>query len=216
MINKVLIRKAEPKDWRKIRALCCLTGNAGAPIEKSRWEFFSEFWIGPYQKLCSQWAYVAENNDVVIGYLTGCPQTSILDKKRFLLFDLPLMVKVFKKKYPFNPDVKRFLKRTFKFQKGPERCFPKELYRKLKKDFPAHLHVNVDESFRSLGIGKNLMEQFFMDLKQVQTSRVSGVHVFCGPKPIKFYNSLNFQELSQIEFKPQVFVSCLGKSFVSD
>lgn len=198
-----------PQDWIAIRKLCCLTGLAGKPISDSRWEFFGEQWVGPYEKLPSL-SYVSEMNGEVVGYLTAAQNTYAFEKQRRLQFDLPLVGRVLMNKYSSNGDTRRFIKRTLGIEKGPERAFPKRFLKQLKSNFPAHLHMNIEESARGLKIGKLLIERLKEDLIH---RGVHGIHLFCGPEPIPFYQKQGFRLLHRIEFKPNVFVSALGVRF---
>jgi hypothetical protein len=197
------------KDWESIRRLCCLTGNGGEPISKERWPFFAEQWIGPYQRLPSL-SYVSVKEDHINGYLVAVQNTVEFEKLKFLKFSIPLAAKIFLKRYVSNSDTRRFLKRNFYLEKGPEQSFPLRFLKNLKNEYPAHLHMNVENEARGLKIGAQLIERLKEDLRQ---SGVHGVHLFCGDQPIPFYQKQGFSVLHRIEFKPEVFVYALGARF---
>ncbi|OFZ21228.1 MAG: hypothetical protein A2X94_07145 [Bdellovibrionales bacterium GWB1_55_8] len=203
---QLLIRKAEPSDWPAIRDICCKTGNSGEAIAADRWSFFSEQWVGPYQKLLPEWTYVAAQSSHVCAYLTGCPDTALL-KKRKLFFDLQLALKIASKRFPPNADTKRFLKRTFRLDDWPEARFSESAWKTILSSYPAHLHINADAEFRGKGTGRALIDRFSADLRK---RTIPGIHVFCGIKPVPFYERLGFQEIEKIEFVPGVWVYALG------
>jgi GNAT superfamily N-acetyltransferase len=208
----VFIRNAAtPEDWSRARAICVATGAAGRPITATRAPFFGEFWVGPYQKLLPQWTYVAEEQGRIVGYLTGCPDTRAFERKRRWLFALPLFAKTVLRAYPPTGDTRRFLRRALGVEPEPNALFSRELKARLLHEYPAHLHVNLeDSSVRGRGAGRILMERFFGDLRR---AGVTGVHVHCGEGPVPFYLKLGFEELERVEFKPGVWIFVMGKKF---
>lgn len=206
------IRKVEEQDWIAIRTICCLTANVGKPIEESRWPFFAELWIGPYQKFLKDWTFVLVKESRVIGYLTGCSNTSHFNSAKLWKFTVPLFFKTLFRivigSYPFNGDVKRFLKRTVRLDHWPEELFSETAKEVLKSEYKAHLHINLLEEARGSGGGRMLMEHYFSKLKD---NGVKGVHLYCGEGPMTFYRKLGFEELERIEFRPGAPVFALVK-----
>lgn len=206
--SRIEIERARGSDWPAVRRLCCETGKAGAPIEPERFSFFGEFWVGPYQKLRPEWTYVARHGTEVVGYLTGCPDTLAFERARKWRFAPALLLRLLFGAYRRNSDTRRFYRRLFAREKSPEESFAEDVQTRLEREFPAHLHVNVSEAFRSAGVGARLMERYFEDLRG---AGVPGIHVHCGAKPVKFYERNGFEELSRLEFRPGVQVFVLGK-----
>lgn len=185
------------KLWQGVRRLCCLTGNDGEAIAPARWEFFAQVWIAPYQTILPQWSYVAASGDAVIGYLTGCPDTAKFLRQKWLLCDLPQAVRLSAKIASLTPPEKRFLKRVTGLSRGPEHSFPAKLRRALARDYPAHLHMNVDASWRRQGVGRQLVSRYFANLRQ---ANIAGVHLYCGTRPREFYRRLGFVEIGAIRY----------------
>jgi GNAT superfamily N-acetyltransferase len=183
--------------WQSIRELCCRTGNNGYPIASAQWYFFPKIWIDPYEKLVPEWTYIAEAEQVVIAYLTGCPDTAKFARARFFYCTLPLLMEIGCGRHRGNPDAPRFARRALGLQKNVANCFSAEIRSQIRDRYPAHLHVNVDSPFRGMGVGRRLIESYIADLHGI---RVPGVHVYCGPDPVKFYLRLGFQELGSILF----------------
>jgi GNAT superfamily N-acetyltransferase len=206
----VFIRNARSEsDWARARAICVATGAAGKPVTATRAPFFGEFWVGPYQRLLPEWTYVAEDEGRVVGYLTGCPDTSAFERSKLGRFALPLLVKVLVRRYAPTGDTRRFVRRTFGLDPEPNDLFPRELRARLASDYPAHLHINVEEaSMRGKGAGRALMERFLEDLRR---AGVRGVHVHCGEGPVPFYLKMGFEELGRVEFKPGVMIYAMGR-----
>ncbi len=167
------IRPARTEDWPRIREICCLTGKAGAPIATERWKAFGEFWIGPYEKFYPGFAYVAERDGVVQGYLTGCPDTAEFAQRKLLVLE-----------------------------NNPNDAFT------VPPEYAAHLHVNLVPEERGKGTGEKLIQAFEADLQKLN---IKGIHLFCGPGPLKFYEKCGFRILAKNEFKKDVWVYCLVK-----
>jgi len=213
IIRPVSAGAPSESEWTGIRELCCLTGNSGAPIDRARWPFFSEFWVGAYQRLRPEWTYVAVEDDKatsggkILGYLNGCPDTRTFEREKACRFIPALLLKVALGKYAWNADTQRFYRRSFRFDRGPEQYFSPATRRLLRDRYGAHLHVNVDEEHRSLGLGARLMDRFLADLRD---QKISGVHLYCGPKPLEFYRRHGFQEIERIEFRPGTWVYAMA------
>ena len=185
------------KEWHAIHQLCCLSGNNGAPIARERWDLFGRLWVEPYETIFPQWTYVAEAQSRIVGYLTGCPDTRAFAKAKLWRFSMPLLMDIFRGRYRGNRDAHRFARQRLRFEKEPERGFPRELSRKLRQDYPAHLHMNVEGGWRGSGVGAKLTERFFSDLR---SAGVSGVHLYCGADPLEFYRHRGFDELAKAVF----------------
>jgi GNAT superfamily N-acetyltransferase len=70
--------------------------------------------------------------------------------------------------------------------------FSTESVERIKSDYPAHLHINFDPDFRGLGLGSKLIQRFSEDLRK-------GIHVTCGPVPVRFYKNNGFEEIECIQ-----------------
>lgn len=211
----MFIRKAvSTEDWSRIREICVATGAAGRPITATRAPFFGEFWVGPYQNILAQWTYVAEDRGRVVGYLTGCPDTQAFERRRRWLFALPLFIKTALHGYGSTSDTRRFLRRALGFEPEPNSFFSLKTRTQLLRDYPAHLHINLeDASVRGQGAGRKLIERFFEDLKRAS---IRGVHVHCGEGPVPFYLKLGFIELERVEFKPGVPIFAMTRALGRD
>ncbi len=206
----MIIRRAQSSfDWKAIREICCLTGYGGDPIDRSRWDLFAEIWVGPYQKMWPTWTWVCEDQGQVVGYLTGCPNSEEHARRRLKEHALVLMTRFWR--YRFNSDAKRFLKRTLGLEKGPEESFGAEFTSALNRSHPAHLHMNFRETVRGGGWGRKIVEVF---IEEMRHHAIKGVHLYCGEKARGFYLKVGFEDLKKIEFKPGVWVYCLGKKIL--
>jgi GNAT superfamily N-acetyltransferase len=207
-VSQAVIRAAAgAADWAAVRELCCLTGQAGAPIEAARWAFFAELWIGPYQRVRPAWTRVAVVDGRVVGYLTGCP-----DSRRFRLacglsWSPTLLARVLLGAYGRTPDTRRFVRRALGLTRPIEADVARRLPR-LDVEYPAHLHMNVAARCRGQGIGRRLVERFVADLG---AHGVPGVHLLCGEEARGFYGRLGFDDLARLELRSGATVHALGR-----
>ena len=201
----------DQKDWEAIRRICCSTAKAGGtPIEAVRWPFFSEVWIGPYQKLRPEWSYVLRGGDGQVGgYLTSAPDTRRFERERAYRFNLPMIFKVLFRLYDSNLDTGRFLRRALGKEASPETRFSVAVQARLAREFPAHLHINLDSGFRKKGGGSLLIERLLRDLL---VCGVPGVHLYCAAGPVKFYLAQGFETLEKIEVAPGVPVYAMART----
>ncbi len=203
-----IIRPAVTADWTRIREICCATARDGQGVPADQRAFFEAQWIGPYEKLAPEWAYVAEVDGRVAGYITGCPVTATFETRRFWRHDLPLAIStLLPASLRTRADTTRFRRRLLKRERSPDQCFSRETQQSLETEFPAHLHVNIDPAIQSRGLGGLLVRRLARDLAQ---AGVSGLHLYCGPKPVHFYEKEGFSVLEQIEFLPGVPVFAMG------
>jgi GNAT superfamily N-acetyltransferase len=191
-----VIRVARAADWPAIRELCCRTGDGGSPVAPGRWPFFAELWIGPYQRLLPGWTHVAETPAELAGYLTGCPDTRAFEQARAFRVTLALLARVALGRYGWTVDTRRFVRQAFGLARPAEAAFPPALVETLRRDYPAHLHMNVAAGARGRGIGGALLEAYLDALRE---RGVPGVHLFCGAGPLGFYGRHGFAVLGRLE-----------------
>ncbi len=155
------------------------------PVPKETRDAFGRLWIDPYRRWAPGWAYIAREGDGVVGYLTGCAATASF----LLLSGL------------FGP----------RPNLGANLLFPKALLARLLRRSPAHLHVNVREGHRG-GLGRALVERFERD---AAVAGASGVHVFCGERPLGFYLKLGYEELGRVVVGEKL-IFALGKRLAQE
>lgn len=192
-----IINPRDPDDWTGVKRLCAQTGSTGSPISFDRFPFFGEYWIGPYEALRPKYTFIALENDSqnILGYVTGCPDTSTFEKERRLYFYPRLALRHFpavlrKPNYEMTSDEKRFLKQMVGLYRPAEKKFARDIQSHITQNYPAHLHINCDAAFRGQGLGRRLCETLFNKFRQ---ENIKGIHVSCGEKPVKFYLSLGFK-----------------------
>jgi GNAT superfamily N-acetyltransferase len=205
----VLVRTAgAPADWQTVRSLCCRTGIDGDPIDPARWPLFAELWIGPYQRLVPEWTYVAEVASRVVGYLTGCPDTTAFRRARRFRVTPRLLLAIACRRYAWNQDARRTLRGAFGLRRGVESRLAARVPAGLARAYPAHLHMNVEARHRRQGVGAALIDRYANDL---EAAGIPGVHLFCGARPRPFYSRHGFAELAALEAGPGRWVYALGR-----
>lgn len=183
------VEPARPEDWPAIRRLCCVTADDGRGVAEERWPFFAEYWIGPYQRWLADWTLVARESGEVRGYLTGCPDTSALTRRRALLHWPPLFLKAAAGAYGDTEDTRLFLGRAKGLASVPRP--PAEVWRRVLDQYPAHLHVNVDERLRGQGAGAALVSAYE---DRLRAAGVRGLHLVCKDAPLGFYERLGYSQ----------------------
>ena len=196
-VRRLSSQERQTEDWKAIYDLCCRTGDNGQPIARERWGFFGRLWVSPYEKILPDWTYVAEAEGVIVGYLTGCPDSRGFARSKSRHFVLPFLVDIFRGRYQGSRDAHRFVRQIFGIEKRPEGAFSPEFHRMIQRSYPAHLHINVESTWRGLGVGRRMVERFVADLRG---AGVAGAHLYCGSDPLRFYLRLGFKELGRKEF----------------
>lgn len=197
-VSRLSSRPAEPGAWLAIREICCRTANNGEPIARERWDFFARVWIDPYEKIQPEWTYVAERGGAVVGYLTGCADTRAFERAKRRRLALPLLMDVTWGAFRRIPGARRLVLQQLGIKESAERSFSPGLRRRIGRDYPAHLHMNVEREFRRAGVGSRLLEAYLGDLRR---AAVPGVHLFCGPDPVAFYGRAGFQVFEVSRFR---------------
>ena len=188
------IRSYVPRDRDALRHLCCDTADQGGPVERffRDREVFADLVTRYYTDYEPQSAWVAEHQGQLVGYLTGC-----LDTHRYRRIMargvIPLMVcKALRRGVLGSREIWRLARaRLQNCQRGGWRHeVPLDRY-------PAHLHVNVQQGFRSQQVGRQLVEQF---LVHVRAAGLPGVHaavVEDNRAACHFFERLGFLALSR-------------------
>ena len=197
-------------DWARVREICCETGlPGGRPIEPERREFFAEYWIGPYQRICPDWTWVArDDSGEVIGYLTAAPRTEAFNRARFWRCHLAWVAAITFRRYSATVDTRRFMREFTARQSRPEERFPGLSQCGALRDFPAHLHMNLTASARGKRAGTALLNALAGRLCE---EGIHGAHLVCGAGPVGFYSKQGFETLEQVEVAPGIPIFAMGR-----
>ncbi|RYZ71807.1 MAG: GNAT family N-acetyltransferase [Proteobacteria bacterium] len=197
-------------DWRWIEETCCRTGDAGEPIAREREAFFLKLWVEPYFRYSPDGAFIVERDGTRLGYLTGVWDTGAFEKLKKRSFARKIIgswiLKTIQRRKSSSDEL-RWIRRSLKLEKGPEECFSTEIKNQIRRDFPAHLHMNCVTEARGQGLGRALFTAFIQELVR---RKIPGVHVYCGDHPRAFYERMGMRELERIEYRPGVQVYAYG------
>jgi GNAT superfamily N-acetyltransferase len=142
----------------------------GAPIEtymEDRRTFLDAFYAY-YTDYEPEHAWVACADSRVVGFLTGCTDTKRQGKIMRQKLAPGVIWNVLRRRYRLGPRVWRYTREII--GAGLRGEFPPVDVER----FPAHLHINLADGFRGLGLGRRLMQAY---LAQLSTLGVIGVHL---------------------------------------
>lgn len=200
----------EAREWQEMRDICCESAIAGAPLPRERWDFFGRMWIDPYRVTPGSFAWVAHQPDgSVAGYVTGAKDTPSWERARLFHFDLGFASSSIFKLGDKTRDMKSYLARLFRLELDPNRAFGSDFLKDLYRKYPSHLHINFKASARGQGLGTELIEYACGALA---LQKVSGIHLFCGKEPVKFYERNGFEIEDEILYKKKTHVFCMTRA----
>lgn len=173
-LPEFFIRKFEPRDRDRVRALCCDTGFLGEPIDpvfEDR-EVFADFLVNYYLDEEPESAFVIGKNGVVLGYLLG----SRLHAKRkgYYFRKAPgLVLKVLSRFPRYRPESKRFI--LWMLFNGWRETPP------APRGLP-HFHINLLPEARTVRGTRELIDLFLAHLRAHGEHGVYGQMVTMGSR----------------------------------
>jgi GNAT superfamily N-acetyltransferase len=186
------IRPYEPRDRAAVRKICADTADAGQPVERffPDREVIADLLTNYYTEFEPQSAFVADNGSGAVGYLMGC-----LDTKRFTRVEVwriaPLvLVKALVRGTLWHPQAVRLFRANIGIWLTSGRRSGPTL-----DEYPAHLHINLQDGFRGQRGGQRLVEAFFA---RARAAGVRGVHAGVSannPRACHFFEGLGFVEV---------------------
>lgn len=185
--EEIVIRPYNKEDREAIRKICCDTAFMGQPMEiffDDR-EILADIFTSYYTDYEPESIFVADFKGNVVGYLIGCKNITTKEKV-FSRFILPrVLISFIKKGLIFKKKTLRFLFHAIKSLLKGEFQKPK-----VPKDYPADLHINIDENFRRFGLGTKLMDVFF---EYLRNNRIPGIHLATfSEQGINFFLKMGF------------------------
>jgi len=187
--SEIAIRLYRPADRADVLRIGADTAFFGAPIEKymEDRQIFSDGFYSYYTDVEPGFCWVADAGGKVSGFLTGC-----LDSRtkagRYIQHILPGLLKsLVRGQYHFGSRMWDYLRRLL------GAGFRSEVPHVDFRVYPAHLHINVDASYRGHGLGRRLMNAY---LGQLRSFHVPGVHLMTtslNEAACKLYESVGFR-----------------------
>ncbi|HTX90419.1 MAG TPA: GNAT family N-acetyltransferase [Anaerolineales bacterium] len=166
----LLVRPYQPADRPAFFRIGADTAFFGAPIEAYMEDrnIFLDAFYAYYTDLEPEHAWVACADGQVVGFLAGCVDSASQSAK-YRRGILPMLVgKLFRGKYHFGKKARRYVAGMLL---GSMRG---EFLHADWKEYPAHLHINVDQAWRGHKLGQRLMDAY---LGQLRSLEVRGVYL---------------------------------------
>ncbi|QBD74765.1 GNAT family N-acetyltransferase [Ktedonosporobacter rubrisoli] len=182
------IRKYREGDREAIQDICYLTGYMGnsAACYWRHKPSFVEIWTSYYIDHEPASLYVATIDNRVVGYLTGCLDTSSAPKLENIM-----TAQITKYGLLFRPGTAGFLYRALLDSLREKQGATGEL---LDERWPAHLHINLLPDARGTGLGRALMQRWFEHLRE---SGSPGCHlgtIVENTRAVTFFEKMGFKK----------------------
>lgn len=182
----MLIRTFADTDRPALRALFARAGE-GSPTA-SLWghvESEAAIYLEPYMDLEPQSLMVAENDGVLVGYLTGC-----LDSAAFPAESQRMEQAIREHRLMFRPKSAGFFARSLLdlARRGPSAG---EL---VDARWPAHLHIAVAPEARGSGVADGLMKRWFDRLDEAGAPGCYLQTLVENTRAVRFFERMGFAE----------------------
>lgn len=190
------VRKFIEGDRGAIQDICYLTGYMGDSAE-CYWrhkQSFVNVWTSYYLDHEPESLYVATKDNSIVGYLTGCVDTSLAPK-----LDDTINSQVMKYGLLFRPGTAGFLYRGILDSIRDKQVASVEL---IDERWPSHLHIDLLPAARGTGLGSALMKIWLEQLKQ---SGSPGCHlgtIFENTHAISFFEKMGFKKHGEPSLVP--------------
>lgn len=164
------VQKYKEKDRQGVYKIAADTAFFGKPIENflDDRKVFIEFFVKYYLDYESEYTLVAQEENQVVGYLTGCLNTRGQRRRYWNRIIIPGIRNALWGKFSLGRKTWRY---AYSLLMGVLRQeYPYIDYEK----YPAHLHINVETESRGQGWGRKLMLAY---LGQLSDQVICGVHL---------------------------------------
>lgn len=169
----IKIREARFEDTDRVKYICIQTADEKAKTDKATGEIIANVYSTYYVREEPETCFVLEDNSLVVGYII-CSTNVKKFKSNFRKIDLE--------------EVKKIRKSA-----GLENWFIPFPYMVFKKNYPAHLHINLLDAYQGKGYGTELMNTLLTKLKE---KNIKGVMLLASENnkgAIKFYKRHGFK-----------------------
>ena len=204
-----IIRPYAAGDRAALRRICCDTADAGRPVEAffDDRELIADLLMNYYTDFEPASAWVAEQAGgpaiaggpgiagEVVGYLTGCRDTSRFRRIMFWWIVPRALFKAFWRGTWWAASTRRLIRYNLPicWRALGRRAIPLAGY-------PAHLHINLRPGMQGQGIGRQLINQF---LAQLRSAGIPGVHLSAREDnitAIAFFEKIGFARFDRHPF----------------
>jgi ribosomal protein S18 acetylase RimI-like enzyme len=186
---EVRIRPYSKRDRSEIRQLCSDTGFLGNPIDpifRDR-ELFADLFTGAYLRHEPDWAFVAEAEGRVVGYLLGSVHKNfdfVLMRNGFPIAS-KMLCKLLSGRYAYHPRSGAFVRWLLRSGRQEQPKHPANA---------AHLHLDLDNRYRGRGVAWRLWETYEHRLRRAGVKQCYGAF-FSHPqrRPEEVYARYGFR-----------------------
>lgn len=169
-IMDAIIRHYYPSDQQAVFEISADTAFFGEPVEAFLEDrrLYNDAFARYYTDLETNYTWVAEGSQGVIGFLFGCTNTINQTKQWRSYIVTKVLVNAFSGRYKLG-------RRTFSFAIGMLfGLMGGEEPNVNLIEYPAHLQINVQQGYRGEGVGRWLIDAYLGQLRQLS---VGGVHL---------------------------------------
>ena len=185
-----LVRSFEPGDRPRIREISCATAFHGALPERTRridCRILADLLTRYYTDCEPESILVAESGGRVVGYITGAVSTRTFSRRMRRMVLSKIIPGILLGRYRINSQelvlLAVLLAGTVRGERDPD----------LEEEYPAHLHINIDDEYQQSGLGSKLMTAWLQCLEEKQ---VKGAHLSTNSTnegAIRFFRRFGFQ-----------------------
>ena len=192
-MNDIDIRHYQTSDQAAVLNIAADTAFFGEPVEAflDDRKLYGDAFASYYLEHEAPFAWVADGQDGVVGFLLGCADTpcQVSQWRGYIISQV--LVKALTGRYKLG-------RRTAGFAWGLlEGMLRGEEPAINVKEYPAHLQIDVQQGYRGLGVGRGLIEAY---LEQLRNLAVPGVHLETtshNEAACQLYEKMGFQLLDE-------------------
>lgn len=174
----ITVRNFQEKDREAVRGVCLKTAPQEiVKTEKGR-AYILAMYCDYYIDCCPDYCFVAaDENDRAVGYILCAPSYKAY-KRDFAVY------------------IKKIC--SFDFKRGAGAFFESRVSGRFLPQYPAHMHIDILDSYQRMGTGTKLTDALAEKLKE---ENIPGVMLVVGANNQKgrsFYNKYGFKELRNL------------------
>ncbi len=193
-LSEMIVRPFQEKDRDRVRQIAGDTANRGRPVEtffRGR-SVMEDLLTDYYIQDEPQSLLVAECDGLVVGYLTGCFDQANFQKRMAWRVVPETFWRALWQGVFLRRETWRMLYNGYRtlLSGGFDKRIP-------IKEYPVHLHINVDSRYRHQQAGRHLMEKFFT---MVRRRNLPGIHAVVRADNAagrQFFEKMGFVQLSR-------------------
>jgi GNAT superfamily N-acetyltransferase len=153
-------------------------------------EVFADLWTAYWTDYEPEHIWVAEFDKKVIGYIFGGIDTRRQEEITFKKMMPKIILKTFVTNCVWSAKTRKYIRYVFRSYRRGELNIPN-----LSRDYPAHLHTNILDGYRGIGLGKKMMQNWMNHLREHKVPAVHLVTTTSNKIAVPFYKHLGFKTL---------------------